>query len=504
MGINLLDPFQKKKPDPKKSWNDMFVREKHGTGGGGGGRRKSGLSAAELLEQEAEFLDTTPVQEPEPPPKPLIKLFNPKWGVAQGIFDQSAAISVEGALPEECKHLTRVTFTVNALLPNGKTERIDTQEGHLADGVATAEVTLWKPKYVDAQGKPLESCDYEFTAKHRDADEVVSAKLPADGKDRAHRVRLSGMLFDANKCFILPQALEGIKKISAMHGKYPKAQLLLVGHAGGDEDLSGSDIAFDRAQMLNAFLKGKPNLWLNQFAPDKGRSRWGTREIQLMLSVLPAGGRPHYAGNASGVTDAATTAAVKAFQEAANGQGKSLPTDGKGDFDTRQALVEAYMALNGTALADDVTPIAHGVEGHFQDTATASGAEPDDRRLEAFFFESSIAPLPAAATSAGGGSPYPKWIGKLADTEDFEHHGIHVQIVDAERQPVPFAEVKLSGPTSATATSDEHGFVSFTGLKPGEYVIKSEKNGYKVGASKLKYPTAKTVPGHVASAGKKG
>jgi outer membrane protein OmpA-like peptidoglycan-associated protein len=495
MSTDLLDPFQQKKPQPKKSWDDVFVREKKG--GGGGGKRKAASSEADLLE-EAEFLDASVAQEPEPPPKPAVKLFNPKWGLSRGVFDQAASISVEATLPEECKHLTRVTFTVNALLPNGKTERIDIQEGHLEEGVATAEVTLWKPMYVDPQGKPLAECEYAFTAKHRDAEEVVSPDLPADCKDRVHRVRLSGMLFDANKSFILPQALDGIKKIVAMHGKYAKAQVLLVGHAGGDEDLSGSDIAFDRAQMLNAYLKGKPNLWLNQFDPGKGRSRWGTREIQLMLSVLPEGGQPFYAGNASGVTNAATTAALKAFQEAENAAGKSLPADGKGDFDTRQALVEAYMALNGTTLAEDVTPIAHGVEGHFEDTATESGAEPDDRRLEAFFFEAAISPLPSATTSAGGASPYPKWIGKLADTEDFGHHGIHVQIVDAKRQPVPFAEVKLSGPTSASATSDEHGFVSFTGLKPGEYVIASEKNGYKVGASKLKYPTAKTVPGHVA------
>ncbi|MEO7424475.1 MAG: peptidoglycan-binding protein [Fibrobacteria bacterium] len=501
MAFDLRDPFQKKATDTilnkdKSSAtkpNEIFSKKAGGRGGSGGSKSKADSEAA-LLEEEEDFLTNAPVPEPPPPPKPEISLFNPQWGAPQGYFNQKISISVEGTLPPESSHLTRVTFTVSALLPNGKLDRIEAKDAHLVDGKAGAEVTLFTPNYRDAKGNlPLEG-EYVFKAKHRDGKEVDSAKLPAkDKKDLAHRVRLSGMLFDANKCFLLPAALGGIKKIIAAHKKYPKAQVLLVGHAGGDEDLGGLDIAFDRAQMLNAYLKAKPNLWLNQFGPEKiARSRWGTREIQLMLSVLPEGGKPHYAGNAAGITDAVTTAALKAFQA-----GAGLPTDGQGDFATRKALVEAYMGLNGTTLAEDVTPIAHGVEGHFEDSATASGIEADDRRLEAFFFEKEIMPQPSATTSSGGSSPYPKWQENLVDTQDFENHGIHVQIVDAKMQPVPFATVHLKGPTSGEGKSDEHGFVSFTGLKKGEYTLGSEKNGYKIGVSKLKYPTAKTVPGYV-------
>jgi hypothetical protein len=312
------------------------------------------------------------------------------------------------------------------------------------------------------------------------------------------RVRLIGMLFDANKSFLLPQALGGIKAIIEVHQKYPKAQVLIVGHAGSDEDLAGSDIAFERAQMLGAYLKSKPSLWLNQFGPDKKpRSRWGLREMQLMLSVLPAGGTPFYTGNASGITDQQTTGAIQAFQRHTNAQGASLPTDGKGDFETRKALVEAYMALENTTLGEDVTPIAHGVEGHFEDTPTASGFVVDERRIEVFFFDKEIAPQPKATTSEQGSSSYPEWLEAVGRTRDFEHHGIHVQIVDAEKQPAPFAKVRIAGPTQAETTSDEHGFVTFHGLKAGEYTVRSEKNGYKIGTSKLIYPTAKTVPGNV-------
>jgi hypothetical protein len=329
---------------------------------------------------------------------------------------------------------------------------------------------------------------------------VPDEELALDDEEEAktaRRVRLTGMLFDANKCFLLPQALPGIKTIIAMHDEEPDAEVLIVGHAGSDEDLKGADIAFDRAQILGAYLKSKPNVWLNWFGPDKkARSRWGTREVQLMLSVLPEGGTPLYQGHASGVTDDRTTAALKAFQELTNAEKSAgLPTDGKADFATRKALVEAYMGIADTTLDDDVLPVAHGCEGHFEDTATTSGIASDDRRLEVFFFKEKIDPRPTERVSPAGSTQYPAWLGMLVETKDFECHGIHVQIVDAKKQPAPFATVHLTGPTTADATTDEHGFVSFFGLRQGEYTISSEKNGYKIGVSKLTYPTAKTVPG---------
>ncbi len=332
------------------------------------------------------------------------------------------------------------------------------------------------------------------------ADDELVLDDPAEDKT-ARRVRLGGMLFDANKCFLLPQALPGIKDIVAMHEREPDAEVLIVGHAGGDEDLAGADIAFDRAQILGAFLMNKPNIWLNWFGPDKkARSRWGTREIQLMLSVLPDTSLPYYEGYASGLTDEKTKAAIKSFQELTNQfEGTNLPTDGQADFETRKAIVEAYMGLAETSLAEDVIPIAHGCEGHFDDTPPASGIV-DDRRLEVFFFKDQIDPKPSARTSSAGSPSYASWLALLVETKDFENHGIHVQIVDSKKQPVPLAKVQLSGPTNAEATADEHGFVSFFGLKQGEYVIRSEKNGYKVGESKLTYPTAKTVPGHARKA----
>lgn len=314
----------------------------------------------------------------------------------------------------------------------------------------------------------------------------------------ARRARLVGFLFDANKCFLLPQALAGIKTIIEMHHEDPDAELLIVGHAGNDEDLAGGDIAYDRARILGSYLKSKPNLWHNWFGPDKNeRSRWGTREIQLMLSALPDDAPPFYSGYAPGITDDATTNAIRNFQEYTNREnGTALPTDGKADFETRKALIKAYLGIADTTLEESVIPVAHGCEGHFEDTTTDSGVSSDPRRLEVFFFYKGIAPRPEATISTEGRGFYSKWLSEVIETRDFECHGIHVQIIDSEKQPAPYAEVELSGPTSGRGTTDDHGFISFFGLKPGEYTLYSEKKGYKIGASKLHYPTSRTTTGY--------
>ena len=59
-------------------------------------------------------------------------------------------------------------------------------------------------------------------------------------------------------------------------------------------------------------------------------------------------------------------------------------------------------------------------------------------------------------------------------TVDFENHGIHVQIVDTQKQPVPLATVHLDGPAPQDTTTDEHGFVTFWGLVAGDYTVERD------------------------------
>ena len=312
----------------------------------------------------------------------------------------------------------------------------------------------------------------------------------------ATRVRMVGMMFDANKCFLLPQALPGIKIVIDMHRQHESAEVLIVGHAEGDEELAGMDIALARAEMLAAYLTSKPNPWLAWFDESKPKqSRWGTREVQLMLSALPQGGDPFYKGNASGITGDRTVAAVKAFQQHYNkAKGGNLVVDGMPGSKTCEALVTAYMDLEDTTLAADIVPATHGCEGHFDDTITADGLQPDDRRIEVFFFDKTIDPKPAGKTSSAGSSGYPEWIKKLTETKSFEHHGIHVRIVDGSKRPIAGAKVTYEGPTGGEAETDDHGFVSLFGLKAGEYTIHATRKGLSIPDTKLTYPTAKTVP----------
>jgi outer membrane protein OmpA-like peptidoglycan-associated protein len=370
--------------------------------------------------------------------------------------------------------------------------------GEEQDGVAEAEITLYynEAHYNDFCNDPSITVDYFFKASHPRGTEIESPRLtmPRD-EGAAKRVRMVGMLFDSDKCFLLPEALPGIKAIIAMHRENERAEVLIVGHADGDEDLAGADIALDRAKIVAAYLTNKPDEWLTWFGSDKDRkSRWGTREVQLMLSVLPQGGDPFYQGNASGVTGEKTSKAVKAFQDYYNKEkGGSLTVDGKPGANTCKALVTCYMEIEDTTLGSDIVPVFHGCEGHFDDTITQDGLVADDRRLEVFFFEKGIDPKPEADTSTPESSHYKDWVDQVTETKDFEHHGLHVLLVDAKKKPVPGAKVTYEGPTSGEGEADNNGFVTLTDLKAGSYTIHAQKEGFTISDSTLVYPTAKTV-----------
>lgn len=389
---------------------------------------------------------------------------------------------------------------------DGEPETFTTSGGGLAHGEGYESSALLRMLKVDDVPKKLESrwskprslelpkgADVaEVVAGERFNPLRVSANKPFTlilRRPAVRRVRLLGMLFDANKCFLLPQGLAGILSIVAQHRERPAAKVLIVGHAGGDEDLKGADIAVDRADLVAAYLTGKPEPWLAWFKKDKPeRSRWGTREVQLMLSAVPGN---FYSGYASGLTDVPTRQAIKDFQSS-----QGLEPDGKASGATLKALVKAYLDIEDTSVAQDVVPITHGCEGHFEDDKTADGLEPDDRRLEVFFFDGEMSPAPGGKVSQAGAPQYAAWRSALVSTRDFEHHGIHVQIIDAKKRPVPFAEVHLDGPTTGDAVADVHGFVSFAGLKPGEYTLNAQKKGLKVGSYNVTYPTAKTTLGY--------
>jgi peptidoglycan hydrolase-like protein with peptidoglycan-binding domain len=327
-------------------------------------------------------------------------------------------------------------------------------------------------------------------------DVLITPRNPAVAPGETRRARLVGLIFDADKCFPLPQALPGIKTIVELHNERAADKVVVVGHAESDEVAGGPELSLARAKMMAAYLTDDPKPWLEWFGRDKPlRARWGTREVQLMLGAVQDGNKPFYDGYPAGVTNSATKDAIKRFQKA-----KGLKVDAVVGPKTQQALVDAYLKLEGTTFSQGVAVEAYGCQGHTDDSLSESGLEPDDRRVEVFFFDGAITPRPHDHLIPEGAPEYPAWRGALVETRDFENHGIHAQIVDVLDQPVPGADVTLEGPTTDKGVSDEHGFVSFFGVKKGDYSISAERTGYQIATQTLSYPTARTDPGHPKTA----
>lgn len=339
-------------------------------------------------------------------------------------------------------------------------------------------------KKLDAKANPVE-------------DPAVFRRFPLDVPEppqipnEVRRVRMVGMIFDANKGFVLPQALPGIRKIVAMNKAHPQAKMLVVGHAESDEIHAGIDLARHRAEMLTAYLVGKPEPWLACFGPSQvAASRWGTREIQLMLSALSGGGKPFFEGCASGITDDKTKSAIKAFQKS-----KSLKDDGVVGPKTREALVRAYLDIEDTTVTHDDIPVPHGCQGHPDGGLASAGLVEDDRRVEVFFFERKIKPRPPRGVSKESDPEYTGWVTGLSETVDFEVHGVHVKVVDQKKKPLAGLGVKLSGPEELASTTDDHGYATFTGLRAGAYILTSSDPARPIPPVRLHYPTARTVSG---------
>ncbi len=308
-------------------------------------------------------------------------------------------------------------------------------------------------------------------------------------------VQLVGLIFDANKTFLLPYALPGIRSIVSMHKAHPHSSILIIGHDSNSEQFGGVEIAWCRAKAIQQYLSNDVDAWTSWFKADKpAHVRWGTREVQLMMSALPGKEKPFYLGVASGVRDAQTKQSVIAFQEFFNGhKGGNLKIDGKPGPNTQRALVQAYMELEDTSLDSSTELMSHGCEGQFEDDLTTQGLQPDDRILEVLFFHNGIAPAPSGNTSRSGAPEYFEWKKLIIETQSFEFHGIYIQIIDRNRKPVKNCKITLKGPTETETHTDNQGFAFFSGLIEGQYSVHAHKMGVDIGNKTLRYPTSKTM-----------
>lgn len=183
------DPFQAPGDDVLKEMagakpaglDTLLVRNK-GRGLDGGARKA--LEDRKAAEPEPEPLDMQ-AQEDAAQDKPeaasTIKLSALAWSAPCGVFNERITASAKAELPPDKQHLTRMTFTLYAQ-PSGGRERIDSKDGHLKNGRAEVEFTLYYPQHRE-DGELPEQCEYIFTVKHRESEETASPTLEVSCRD---------------------------------------------------------------------------------------------------------------------------------------------------------------------------------------------------------------------------------------------------------------------------------------------------------------------------------
>ena len=297
-------------------------------------------------------------------------------------------------------------------------------------------------------------------------------KLPP----RVMRGRLTGFLFDTNKTFLLPGALTGMRGLASFYAAHPGLAVLVTGHTD-TVGLAPANLALsdERAAAVAAFLVDDVDAWLRHYTGTPGSSPWGTREDQHLLSALPAGGPPYYAGPIHGQLDAATQDAARQFQA-----DHGLTVDGVPGPQTRRALITDYMATDGTSLPAGTTLARHGCGEHHPAVPTPDETdEASNRRVEVFFFEGPIAPPPQPRCPHPGCPEYPEWLRRTILTIDFtdepavitdagwesldETDGLEVSLAvyDHGRQPCAHRAVTvIAGDRRIFAATDGRGTVT--------------------------------------------
>jgi hypothetical protein len=175
-------PFDKGKRNPK-SHEDIFRK----SGGGGGAVAKKAREDRERADQakqdQAENAQDRVMEFPaeaqparEQPRARTVKLINARWDRGQGFFNKTAKAAVDAETLEGEKAKGKVEFTLYAVDPEGKRERIDGYLTNLRGGHAEAEFTLYY-----AKNHPRDqAATYLFTVRHPESQEVESPGLKVE------------------------------------------------------------------------------------------------------------------------------------------------------------------------------------------------------------------------------------------------------------------------------------------------------------------------------------
>ncbi|HTO98679.1 MAG TPA: carboxypeptidase regulatory-like domain-containing protein [Myxococcales bacterium] len=298
------------------------------------------------------------------------------------------------------------------------------------------------------------------------------------------RARLTGLLFDTSKSFLLPSAIHGMRALKRLFDEHKNLSILVTGHT----DRAGSDdynvtLSNERAQSMSAYLRDAVDEWMKFYGQGVSQEkRWGAREDSLMIGqVVPADKLAD-----PGTPPPASAGNVKAFQEFSNQtRGTSLPTDGKITQQTRQELVAAYMKQPDTTLPGGVVPLTHGCGPFHNEVPTGPGvAEQRNRRAEIFFFDGPVKPPPRKPCPGPKGCPeYPEWVKRTNKTIDLDRGvgTLTVQVQDQGGAAIEGASVHVEGPFSEDGKTDGKGTAPFADMPAGSYKVSAAHPGFEGG-----------------------
>lgn len=405
-------------------------------------------------------------------------------------------VSCSGSLPEKDRHVEfryRLVHRKNSL---DTEERLAAEfRGKIAEGPYQTVETMNKLDVPLGPDDLTAGSELYLIAEAFRLDRKLSSTSKAisivGGPTKVRRVRLSGGIFDPGKCFLLPDAMPGIREVVELHRNRPTDAMVIVGHAPKGSPVG---LGLDRAKAVAAFLTNKWEEWLPWFHPDKGgKGQWSIHEAQLALESLG-----FYKGQSAGMFDEETDRALQAFQAAVNKEGKlHLTENGRLDSATRKALLWSYFRQDKTTLAKCGKPLVAGSQGNHDPVPMADGSMADEERLEVLFFERRLSPPLANEIIGPSDRGYALWMKAHVETKDFELHAFSVQVVDAKNRALTGAKATMTGPVLKAAVSDDHGWLALRGLPRGEYSMSIEHEGDRIHQETIRIPSNERQSGTV-------
>lgn len=278
------------------------------------------------------------------------------------------------------------------------------------------------------------------------------------------KAELDGFLFDTNKSFLLPAAVESapgrtspIARLREWMSPYPSAHALITGHTDATGDPWYNDpLSLERAETFLAYLEADVDAWLAWYATSKpDEKRWGPHEDHQMLEAC-----------ARHLALPSDQPSVYAYQTA-----RGLDVDGVIGPQTRRSLVTDYMDLQPGHLALPGALEAHGCGESFPRThklnvagleaVPVTGDDAIQRRVEMFLFagELGVQPPPQGSVSPADSPEYPEWTRRARAVRGFSvqrTHTLALRCCDAEHQPIARARLYLE---DAVLEADDDGVV---------------------------------------------